>query len=289
MSDLQVGTTVELTVKSEAEYGYYLTDGNESILLHTNELEGKLEVDDEVTVFLFHDKQGRITATMSIPEVQLDQYGWAEIVDVHERLGAFVHIGLHKDMLVSQDDLPEFREVWPEKGDWLFVKLELDKQGRLLAKPATEDVIQDLAPDTPRELFNRNIFARVYRASKVGTFVITEEDYRGFIHESERKIEPRLGELVECRVIDVKTDGTFNASVLPRKHEIIDDDAATIYKYMEMRGGNMPYSDKSDPTDIQFDFKMSKGSFKRALGKLMKENKVYQEDGWTYFVKEDQE
>ena len=31
---------------------------------------------------------------------------------------------------------------------------------------------------------------------------------------------------------------------------------------------------------------MSKASFKRALGRLMKEGKVYQEDGWTY-LKED--
>ena len=28
---------------------------------------------------------------------------------------------------------------------------------------------------------------------------------------------------------------------------------------------------------------MSKAAFKRALGKLMKEEKVYQEEGWTYF------
>jgi uncharacterized protein len=27
---------------------------------------------------------------------------------------------------------------------------------------------------------------------------------------------------------------------------------------------------------------MSKAAFKRALGRLMKEGKVYQENGWTY-------
>ncbi len=44
----------------------------------------------------------------------------------------------------------------------------------------------------------------------------------------------------------------------------------------------MPYGDKSDPEDIQARFHMSKAAFKRALGRLMKENKVYQQDGWTY-------
>ena len=48
----------------------------------------------------------------------------------------------------------------------------------------------------------------------------------------------------------------------------------------------MPFYDKSEPDDIRRVFKMSKASFKRALGRLMKEGKIYQEDGWTY-LKED--
>ncbi len=44
----------------------------------------------------------------------------------------------------------------------------------------------------------------------------------------------------------------------------------------------MPYWDKSLPEDIQEKFHMSKAAFKRALGRLMKEGKVYQEEGWTY-------
>lgn len=44
----------------------------------------------------------------------------------------------------------------------------------------------------------------------------------------------------------------------------------------------MPMTDKSDPGDIKEAFNMSKGSFKRALGRLMKEHKVEQRDGVTY-------
>ena len=43
----------------------------------------------------------------------------------------------------------------------------------------------------------------------------------------------------------------------------------------------MPFTDKSTPEEIQEMFNMSKGAFKRALGRLMKERKVTQEDGWT--------
>ena len=43
----------------------------------------------------------------------------------------------------------------------------------------------------------------------------------------------------------------------------------------------MPFTDKSTPEEIQEMFTMSKAAFKRALGKLMKEGKIVQSDGWT--------
>lgn len=44
----------------------------------------------------------------------------------------------------------------------------------------------------------------------------------------------------------------------------------------------MPYGDKTDPAVIKSKFGLSKAAFKRALGHLMKEGCVYQQDGWTY-------
>jgi hypothetical protein len=43
----------------------------------------------------------------------------------------------------------------------------------------------------------------------------------------------------------------------------------------------MPYCDDTPTEIIKAKFGISKAAFKRALGRLMKEGKVYQEDGWT--------
>ncbi|HEY4578433.1 MAG TPA: DNA-binding protein, partial [Savagea sp.] len=125
-----------------------------------------------------------------------------------------------------------------------------------------------------------------YRLLPVGTFLLTEEPlYRIFVHESERREEPRLGEELSVRIVDVKEDGTLNGSLLPRKEERLDDDAEVIWDYLNTVGGRMPFTDKSDPVEIKEMFQMSKGAFKRALGRLMKERKVVQQDGWTEIVK----
>ncbi len=276
---------VELEVERKADFGWFLTDGSEDVLLHHNEMsEGtELELGDEVTVFIYHDKQARLTATMKIPEIQIDQYGWAEVVNVKRKLGVFVDIGLSKDILVSLDDLPNIDRLWPEVGDRLYVSLKTDRHDRLFGKLATEDVIQEIAVTAPlKGVRNTSIKGNVYRLLMVGSFFISQEGYRCFIHESERKEEPRLGELVEGRVIDSKEDGTLNVSLIPFKQDLMGEDADVIFTYLMNRGGAMPYGDKTPPDDIKFHFGLSKGAFKRALGKLMKEEKIYQEDGWTY-------
>ncbi|WP_409298358.1 S1 RNA-binding domain-containing protein [Peribacillus sp. SCS-26] len=289
MAYLEPGIIVSLRVDREASaggetpFGFFLTnEEDESVLLHKTEIEGHLELGDEVEVFLYNDKQGRLASTMRIPSVQEGKYGWAEVVEVRFDLGVFVNIGISKDLLVSLDDLPLIEDLWPEPGDRLYITLKTDRSGRLFGKPATEEVISETASRALFTMNNQNVAGTVYRLLRAGSFVITDEGYRGFIHESERKKEPRLGQKVEGRVIEVKEDGSLNISLLPRKQEKLGGDAEVILEYLLSRNGAMPYSDKSDPDEIKTRFGISKASFKRALGKLMKEGKIYQEDGWTY-------
>ncbi|MBM7552574.1 S1 RNA-binding domain-containing protein [Thalassobacillus pellis] len=281
MNELQIGTIQKLTVLKKKTEGFVLTKGKEVVMLPNEDADERIELDDSIEVFLYFDKKGEKIATMQLPDITLESFGWAVVVEVVKNLGVFVDIGIDKEILVSKDDLPVMERVWPTVGDYLFVSLELDKKGRLLAKPITEGEVTEDIERAPVSLLKKNITARVYRAAKAGSFALTEEGYRAFIHPNERKREPRLGETIQGRVIDVKDDGTINVSLLPLKQESMIDDADLIMEYLEEAGGEIPFSDKSDPDDIRGTFHISKAAFKRALGKLMKENKVIQQDGKT--------
>ncbi|WP_152446446.1 S1 RNA-binding domain-containing protein [Bacillus sp. THAF10] len=283
---METGTVLELTVDRETPLGYMLTDGEETILLHRNEATRELAEDETVEVFLYSDQKSRITATMTIPK-GLNGHEWVEVVEVLPGLGAFVHIGIAKDALIPSDDLPVFEDIWPQVGDQLLCRVKTDRRGKLIGKLATQDVMLDRSIKAPSNLLNNNIQGTIYRLLKVGSYMITNEGYVGFIHHSERKEEPRLGKVVEGRVIDVKEDGTINVSLMPRKQDAMDDDSKIIMEYLEARGGAMPYSDKSAPEDILERFQISKGAFKRAMGKLMKDGLVTQSEGWTYKKKEE--
>lgn len=281
------GTFATLTIDEQVDYGYFLTDGKDRVLLHNNEVIGEVEEGEKVEVFFGVDAQDRLYATMKKPFITQDTYGWVEVVDIVEDMGAFVDIGLSKDGLVAKDHLPYLREVWPNVGDKLYCTLKVSKNGRFFVRLATEEIVEPFFKNADRALFNKEITGTVYRMIVAGSFILTEEGYKGFIHSSQREVEPRLGETVTGRVIDVKEDGTINVSLLPRKHEAQGSDAERIYAYMQDRNGAMPFTDKSDPDDIKERFNLSKGAFKRALGLLMKNNRVYQKDGWTYFKEEE--
>lgn len=285
-----MGRVEILTVARIASFGYFLTieEEDEDVLLHFSETDQKLEEGDEVRVFIYSDSQGRACSSTFIPSIAVGKYDWVKVTDRKEGIGCFFDIGLKKDMLLGEDDLPVHEEVWPEVGDMLYITLKVNKNNYLYVKPATDPIIEEMAAKATREDFNKNIYGYIYRTAKVGSWIYTAEGYKGFIHESERGKEPRLGEKVNGRIIDVKLDGTVNVSLLPRKEEALDKDSQLILDYLRTRKGAMPYGDKSMPEDIKERFNLSKGSFKRALGRLMKENKVYQEEGWTYLKEDNQ-
>jgi uncharacterized protein len=281
-----IGQSTTLKVARKATFGYFLTDGNEDVLLHINETDRDYEEDEEVEVFLYVDSQGRTSASTHIPEVAVGKYAWVKVIDTNPGIGVFLDIGLKKDLLLGADDLPVHKSVWPAVGDLLYITLKVDRNNLLYAKLATDPIILGISTTATRNDFNKNIQGHIYRTAKVGSWVYTIEGFKGFIHETQRHKEPRLGERVEGRIIDIKEDGTINVSLLARKEQAQDPDAERIFEYLISRNGAMPYNDKSMPEDIQERFQLSKGAFKRALGKLMKEGKVYQEGSWTYVKKD---
>lgn len=276
------GEVVKLQVKAQEGSKWILTHAEFDVALNASEAPEDLQVDDTIEVFLFTDRRGNLSATTQIPAIRKGIYGWARVIKVSEKEGAFVDIGTTKEVQVKGEDLPKLKELWPENGDHLYITLRTDKDGELYGRLATEDRIEEIYIDAPTTTLNQNLQARPYRLLPVGTFLLSvPENYRIFVHETERNEEPRLGQDVTVRIIDTKDDGSLNGSLLPRKHERIGDDSESIFRYLNDVGGKMPFTDKSTPEEIQEMFSMSKAAFKRALGKLMKEKKITQNDGWT--------
>ncbi|MFD0871479.1 Conserved virulence factor B [Chlamydia abortus] len=287
--NLQAGTVVKLQVAREVSpYGFFLTDGSRDILLHYTEKEGNIEPGQMVEVFLYYDTEDRLAATMKKPLLRLGEVALLEVADAHPRFGLFLDMGIGRQLLLPYRELPELKELRPQVGDRVFVTMAHDRQGRLMAKLAGEKELSPLAVRAPESWKNEWMTARVYKPLQMGTFVIVEGGVLGFgviglIHSKERTRLLRVGESVEVRVIHVREDGRVNLSMRLPKEQSRTEDADVILAYLQERpNGAMPYSDQTPADIISSKFSMSKAAFKRALGKLMKDGLIVQQENWTY-------
>jgi predicted RNA-binding protein (virulence factor B family) len=222
-----------------------------------------------------------------IPSVQVDHYDYGTVVSVRRDLGVFVDIGLsNKDIVVSLDDLPSLKHLWPQPGDRLLMALQVDDKDRIWGKLADDAIYNTISKAPSKKLLNRDIMATVYRLKLNGTHVITDDYHLGFIHPSERDQEPRLGQRVKARVIGLSAHGSLNISLKPRAYQAIGEDAQMLLTMLDHDlNHRLPYTDKTDPQIIRQVFGISKGQFKRAVGHLLKERLVKEENGQLVLLK----
>lgn len=284
----KIGEIISAKVTDENDKYYYAQIDGLTYEIDKSELQKPLKIGGVVTGFAYENENHNLQITKNIPDVRLGHYAWGEVTDIRRDLGVFVNIGLpNKDVVVSLDELPTIKELWPQRGDKLMITLHIDKKDRLWGELASADILQAVRIPAKPDMKNKQVKATVYRLKMVGTLVITPEYNFGFIHPDERQREPRLGEEVDARVIGVREDGVLNLSLRPRAYEAISDDAAMLLTLLQRSSTHsLPFTDKSDPKQIKKYFGMSKSQFKRAVGNLYKQRKITQNENGLFLVEE---
>ncbi|WP_124057444.1 CvfB family protein [Vaginisenegalia massiliensis] len=279
---MKYGQIITAKMIDQNEDSYFVQNQGLTFAVAKEEFDEALAMGQEVEGMIYENRHHERVMTTQLPDIRPGYYGWAPVVEVRKDLGVFLDVGLKdKEVVLSLDDLPEIHAIWPKKGDQLYVTFNADEQNRLWASLAPIETIQNLFVKAPKDLLNQNIQARVYHSKKVGSLCITSEGYSAFVHQSEYEgDEPRLGEELQARVINVREDGGLNISERPRAHEALEDDAGMILALLTKAPSHfLGLHDKSDPNLIQVQLGISKSQFKRAVGQLMKKKLVQQEKG----------
>ena len=245
-------TVVELKVLRISDVGAFL-DGqtgntNDDILLHKNQQIHPVQQGDTVRVFLYHDPSGRLTASMRLPKIKIGQIGYAPVINT-TRFGAFVDVGTERGIFMPFAEM-KGRPKDAKIGDW--------------------------------------VEGAVYNITENGAYLMTRERWIAFLHRSEWTTPVLIGQMIKGRIAFIRDDGRINISLRKVKEAAMDEDSEKIMSLLDARNGKMPYGDKTDPLVIKSKFGLSKAAFKRALGRLMKEGRVRQDDGWTYVVSHDE-
>ena len=278
------GDVVTLTVARLGEMGAFLDAGtgntSDDILLHKLQQTEEIKEGDKVKVYLYLDPNKRLTASMKLPKMREGQLGYVKVISV-TRDGGFVDIGAERGVFLPYSQMRG--HVSPNQLVW--VKLYRDKSGRPAVTMRVEEDMQKASKPAEGLKVGDNVTGTVYNILQEGFFIFTTQRFIAFIHRSEvpgGRLD--FGQEVTCRVTYLREDGRINCSMRLQKENALVADAEEIYSFLEKRGGKMPYSDSTPLEIIKQKFGISKAAFKRALGHLMKQGKIRQEDGWTYII-----
>jgi len=263
---MRLGQTQVLTIVKKVDFGVYLGSDEERVLLPKKQVPEGAEIGDPVEVFLYKDSSDRLIATTNKPQIEMGELAVLTVVDV-SRMGAFLDWGLEKDLFLP------FKQQNGKviKGQQVLVSLYIDKSERLCA---TMKVYPLLRTDSPYQKDDM-VEGFIYDTSdEFGVFVAVDNQFSALIPKKEVYGTLSIGKKITARVTEVKPDGKLNLSVRDKIPMQMNRDAECILAVMERQKGKLPFTDKADPEIIKKELGLSKNAFKRAVGKLLKEQKI---------------
>lgn len=267
---IELGRIQKLQVVRKTQIGEYLNSKNDKgkgdILLPANQVPQDVEIGDEIEVFVYKDSEDRIISTTRKPRITMGELAVLTVIET-TRIGAFLDWGLDKDLFLP------FREQVGKvvKGSKCLVGLYVDSSNRLCA---TMNIYNLLSSESPYKENDRAL-GTVYSISKeLGVFVAVDNKYQGLIPNKELYGHYSEGDNVEIRIKRVRLDGKLELSLRNESYNEIESDAQKIVERLKLSGGRLPINDSSSPEYIKAELNMSKGAFKRAVGRLLKEGAI---------------
>ncbi|MBC3898335.1 CvfB family protein [Acetobacterium malicum] len=266
---IEIGKVQTLTIERITPIGAYLSDGFDTtdvVLLPEKEVAKNVRAGDQIEVFVYRDSKDRLISTTREPKIQLGEFAALKVADV-TKVGAFLDWGLEKDLLLPYNE----QTVKVQKGRDYLVNLYTDKSDRLCATMKIYPLLKVGAPYKMGDW----IEGYVYQINpEIGAFVAIDNLYHGLILIKDANSDIHCGEKIHARVSEIRNDGKLVLSPNKKAYKEIPKDAVVILTKLNESQGFLPYNDKTEAFIIKKEFDMSKSSFKRAVGKLLKEKKI---------------
>ncbi|MEO6314848.1 MAG: S1-like domain-containing RNA-binding protein [Chitinophagaceae bacterium] len=265
---VKVGQYNKLAVQRITQYGAFLEDGKEGLLLPTRFVPARTKPGDILDVFVYHDSEDRIIATTQKPKAIVGEIALLRAVTVTNQ-GAFLDWGLMKDLFVPRSKQLSGMRVG---GDYL-VKIYIDVQTGRAA--ATEKLEFELSNDalTVKEKDLVNLI--VYRRSDIGYVVIINNLHTGVLHNNEIYRNIQVGDHFEGFIKHIRpVDNGIDVAAGKPGYQRVEDASEKILRLLRESSGYLPFYDKSTPEEIYDVFGMSKKTFKMVTGSLYKQRKI---------------
>jgi hypothetical protein len=283
---IKIGKYNTLTILRDTKVGLFLgneildPEGIHDILLPNKYVPNQFEIGDDLTVFVYLDHEERPVATTLEPYILLNEFALLRVNYVNQ-VGAFMDWGMEKDILV-----PFKEQARPmEKGKRYLVFLYMDeKTNRLVASSKTNQFLnnESLTVENGEE-----VDLIVSHITEIGINVIINERHKGLVYKDEVYDDAiRTGDRLRGYIKTIRPDNKIDVSLHKLGYQNIEPNAQKILDELKASRGFLRLNDSSHPEDIKTVLKMSKKTFKKAIGSLYKDRKIEMKDDGIYLISE---
>jgi predicted RNA-binding protein (virulence factor B family) len=264
---LQIGVYHTLKIDRETKVGLFLTNGKDDVLLPNKYVPNDFTIGEDLTVFVYLDHEERPVATTLKPFISLNSFAVLKVSYIN-KFGAFLNWGMEKDLFA-----PFKEQARPmEKDKRYIVTMYLDKQtGRL----AASSKINQFLDKEPLDIeVGQEVDLMVSHITEIGINVIINGKFRGLAYQNEVFETVSPGYKTKGYIKTIRPDGKIDVSFQKQGFEAIDDSAQQVFEALKQNDGILRLNDNSHPEEIKSVLKMSKKTFKKAIGSLYKQKLI---------------
>jgi len=273
---IQLGKINTLKIIRDTDFGFFLmpSDSKEEImqrseteeyevLLPNAYINDDMEIEDEIEVFIYRDSEDRITATTEHPVALVDEFAFVKVVDTAP-FGAFVDIGLQKDLLVPRNRQKTQFNVGEER---IIRIVEDEETNRLIG---IEKITSFLNNRTNYLKQNDEVKILVIAFTPLGYKVVVDNKHEGMVFKNECFTKLFVGDSKKAYIKNIRKDGKLDISLQPiGKEKNKDKSCQDIIDLLKEYNNFLPFNSKSDAGEISKRFGMSKKIFKASLVTLL--------------------
>lgn len=283
---INIGKYNALTILRDTQVGLFLgnpekdPEGIHDVLLPNKYVPKVFEIGEELIVFVYLDHEQRPVATTLEPYILLNEFALLRVNYINQ-IGAFMDWGMEKDILV-----PFKEQARPmEKGKRYLVYLYMDeKTNRLVASSKTNQFLKN---DEITVENGEEVDLIVSHITELGINVIINEQHKGLLYKDEVYDDAiRTGDRMRGYIKNIRPDNKIDVSLQIQGYQSIEPNAAIILNELRASRGFLRLNDSSHPEDIKTVLKMSKKTFKKAIGALYKDKLIEIKEDGIYLISE---
>jgi len=275
---IEIGKVNKLKVIKKVDFGLYLGDGTETeILLPERYVPSDCKTGDEFEVFVYLDSEDRVIATTETPYAQVGDFACLKVAAVTS-IGAFLDWGLSKDLFVPFNE----QQKRMEEGQSYVVRVYVDSSDRIAA---SSKLGRFISKEPANYSVGDAVSLIIWERTDLGYKALINGIHIGLIFEADVFQDLNPGDQVAGFIKQVRPDGKIDLYLHAPGYEKVGGVADEIMSILEEDGGFITLNDKSDPDEIYAKFKVSKKTYKKAIGNLYKKRLITIDDDGIRIVK----